>query len=115
MSDLFEVNAREYYRKHAPLARKSQCRTCHKRGRYKTGKTACVDCHEDSHKGQLGSECESCHSADVGFAEAKFDHDQQTKFPIEGLHKKLDCGKCWLNGHHCSSSCRFRHEHLCRD
>lgn len=80
--------------KHALLAEKNQCKSCHQRRQYKMGKTRCADCHEDPHRGQRGEQCEDCHSAEVDFTSARFDHDKRTRFPLQGLHKGLECGKC---------------------
>ncbi len=53
----------------------------------------CVGCHEDVHKGQLGPECTKCHNI-IDWKEAKqFDHSK-TKYPLTGLHAKVDCAKC---------------------
>lgn len=56
-------------------------------------RTTCSTCHEDEHKGQLGVECERCHSFDNFTTVTKFDH-QATEFPLAGRHTGLECVQC---------------------
>lgn len=55
---------------------------------------ACVSCHTDVHLGQVGIECERCHSvtgqkfAAVGFSHAR------TPFPLTGRHADAECRQC---------------------
>ncbi len=64
---------------------------------YKPVDTACASCHADQHVGQLAKDgvtaCEQCHST-KGFKPAKFDHDKQSSFPLEGKHKTARCAAC---------------------
>lgn len=61
--------------------------------------TACVNCHEDFHKGRLGQECASCHNFEdwKAIQVGKFDHNK-TRYPLTGLHAQVQCAKCHLNG-----------------
>jgi hypothetical protein len=71
------------------------CDTCHIEGVYKGLPLNCAGCHADAHAGQLGENCESCHSPDHRFeTHALFDHDTQSRFPLEGRHANVDCAKC---------------------
>ena len=80
----------------------SDCAACHaapnalKRDMGKTyllrGR-ACADCHADAHGGRLGTDCARCHSADVPFKQAAFDHGK-TRFPLSGAHKTVACASC---------------------
>jgi hypothetical protein len=56
--------------------------------------TACVACHrkDDSHKGQLGAKCESCHD-ERKWKGTVFDHNR-ARFPLTGSHARTECGKC---------------------
>jgi len=75
----------------------------------------CVKCHEDKHKGKLGNNCTKCHN-ESGFISLKlknnFDHNL-TDYPLEGLHKKVDCNKCHKSGKYTQaikfSSCNSCH------
>lgn len=76
--------------------RKVACDSCHKGHLYKEKtSTACVDCHanDDSHKGQFGRKCASCHTT-TGWGKNAFNHDKDTKFKLSGRHKDLACSDC---------------------
>jgi hypothetical protein len=55
--------------------------------------TNCVSCHEDYHKGQLGTDCQSCHNVNDWKAAKQFDHSK-TRYPLTGLHIQVACEKC---------------------
>jgi len=61
--------------------------------------TACVNCHEDFHKGRLGQDCISCHNFEdwKKISIGKFDHSK-TRYPLTGLHAQVQCAKCHTNG-----------------
>ena len=56
---------------------------------------ACVTCHEDVHRGRLGTACAACHSTSdfKTIARGKFDHER-TKYPLRGRHRTVACEKC---------------------
>lgn len=56
---------------------------------------ACLSCHEDKHRGQLGPDCARCHTQDGWKPVTGFNH-AQTKFPLTGLHQPVACSKCHL-------------------
>lgn len=73
-----------------------KCGQCHPKDQFKDTPIECgVRCHEDSlHKGTLGDECTPCHSPGIWDA-VRFDHTDDTKWPLEGLHAKIaDCADC---------------------
>ncbi len=78
---------------------KVKCETCHK-GKVYEEKLAkdCYSCHkkddEKVHKFKLGKKCESCHD-EKSWKEALFDHGL-SRFPLLGLHIKVECKKCHL-------------------
>ncbi len=57
----------------------------------------CESCHPDIHGGQFRTgtttACARCH-APAGWHALRFNHDQQTAFPLTGAHKKVVCGAC---------------------
>lgn len=61
-----------------------------------TRETQCMQCHEDKHDGNFGTDCASCHNT-ASFAqlnsEDQFNHSL-TDFPLEGMHIGLDCKLC---------------------
>jgi hypothetical protein len=92
--------------KHATL----ECRGCHKPALQKSAaaplirrkdratswlglETACAKCHEDPHRGQLGTTCTSCHGQTAWKPAAGFDH-AKTAYPLTGEHGKVECAKC---------------------
>ena len=82
--------------KHGPL----QCQACHAPGPsivkddHQPAKD-CNGCHakDDKHKGLNGTGCADCHST-ATWKSAAFDHNKQTKFPLEGAHAKTACATC---------------------
>jgi hypothetical protein len=71
------------------------CDKCHATQRYKDAKSECIACHDrdDVHKRRLGTRCEACHNART-WKSWDFNHDRQTKFRLDGAHRKLDCLAC---------------------
>lgn len=72
------------------------CVSCHTSGSYQDKlKTSCFSCHkkDDSHKGSYGKKCKNCHT-EKSWRSVIFNHDRDTKFNLNGLHKKLLCNDC---------------------
>ncbi len=94
--------------KHAPAT----CAACHKnltRVAARTGRSAptptvdfgglkrdCASCHDDTHKGDLGASCETCHSTER-FAVPTYAHRTSSPF-FEGAHTEVTCVKCHATG-----------------
>jgi len=82
-----------------PLIRKHKrvpCEKCHINDVYQNTPMECgVRCHEDSlHRGSLGDDCSRCHAGGTWKA-IRFDHTEDTKWPLVGLHKKVPtCEEC---------------------
>lgn len=92
--------------KHAPAA----CASCHKNlttvatrtGRstataaidFRGLKRECVTCHDDTHRGDLGQTCETCHGTER-FALASYTHKTPAPF-FAGAHAKGTCAGCHL-------------------
>jgi hypothetical protein len=77
------------------------CFACHRSAAYKGAPQGCVDCHaaDDRHKGSLGRECGSCHSAS-GWNLWEFDHGKATRFALTGAHADVACAGCHKQGPH---------------
>lgn len=56
-------------------------------------KTDCASCHQDRHKGEVGSDCNSCHTTNAWMPAVKLDHSR-TEFPLSGKHMAVTCVKC---------------------
>ena len=54
---------------------------------------ACLSCHRDEHRQQLGAACERCHTVSRWKDVARFDH-AGSKFPLVGAHARVACAKC---------------------
>jgi hypothetical protein len=57
--------------------------------------TTCAACHQDPHRGRLGSGCADCHGETswTAIEEGSFEHGK-TRFPLHGRHASVDCGGC---------------------
>jgi hypothetical protein len=56
--------------------------------------TTCSSCHRDVHLGQVGVNCQSCHSVQPAkFAVTGFAHTA-TSFPLTGRHENIECALC---------------------
>ena len=77
---------------HAPAS----CESCHMKHLFDTKtSTECSACHKkgDPHGGALGNRCETCHSAD-GWLETQFLHNRDSRFRLDGRHRKVECNQC---------------------
>ncbi len=62
---------------------------------FETPTTGCAACHEDVHDGQLDrpGSCETCHLS-TSFHTTRFDHQNDSRYPLTGKHAKVACAKC---------------------
>jgi len=75
---------------HAAVA----CEACHRTPSFKEASRACAGCHTDAHHaGRLGPNCATCHNPN-GWSRWRFDHDKQTRYPLTGAHRALQCHGC---------------------
>jgi len=76
---------------------KVECKKCHLTQLYRDSPSDCFACHKkddnDTHKRRMGRKCESCHNA-RSWKAWDFNHDERTKFKLDGGHKKPDCYAC---------------------
>lgn len=73
------------------------CNACHlPKKKFRDAKHDCIDCHKnnDVHEGELGQECNDCHSEKT-WSDTRFDHSK-TKFKLKGKHKKTACLSCHI-------------------
>jgi len=71
------------------------CEACHTALDFTQVARQCRDCHEDrdAHDGAFGEACETCHNPN-GWNRWRFDHDEQTTYPLVGSHRGLECASC---------------------
>lgn len=80
--------------KHAEVA----CTDCHVNHDYTGLPTDCYSCHkgDDTHKGQYGTDCASCHT-EAGWEQVQpFDHNAFS-FKLTGQHVNVPCTSCHVN------------------
>jgi hypothetical protein len=53
----------------------------------------CVGCHQDEHRGQLGTDCTRCHTTSGWKPASGFSH-ANAKFQLTGAHATVACAKC---------------------
>lgn len=60
--------------------------------------TNCSDCHVDPHVAQFAkdgrTDCASCHTTQADFHVLDFDHDRDSRFPLDKTHRPLACSAC---------------------
>ncbi|MEZ4705101.1 MAG: cytochrome c3 family protein [Bdellovibrionota bacterium] len=82
-----------------------KCESCHKKKRdsghtsYLGLDTQCKSCHTDIHKSAKNDlkQCERCHSTSQWKpirSTINFEHNQETKYPLTGSHRNVDCYGC---------------------
>ncbi|MBT8120172.1 MAG: cytochrome C [Gammaproteobacteria bacterium] len=95
------------------IHKKTSCNQCHKGDLYEDElKARCIDCHkkDDVHKGNQGSNCDSCHNEKGWNDRVLFDHDL-TRFPLIGMHAVAQCEECHLSENYgeTDSDCNLCH------
>jgi hypothetical protein len=73
------------------------CTSCHVNNVFRGTHSDCYSCHSarDSHNGQFGTSCGSCHSTN-GWKPATFDHNLSA-FKLTGQHVNVACTSCHVN------------------
>jgi Zn finger protein HypA/HybF involved in hydrogenase expression len=88
------------------------CNDCHKNSLKTKLKTECVACHQkdDVHKGKQGKRCASCHNEKSWKNNVQFDHDLSS-FPLIGMHAVTACDECHVSSEYSSapSACNDCH------
>ena len=76
-----------------------RCADCHGRAmRTAKARGACRTCHQDKHRGALGTACERCHNPTSWAQTAAFREHRATRFPLVGSHAAVDCTACHIRG-----------------
>lgn len=75
---------------------KAECLRCHNdRGPVQAfAARGCAGCHEDAHRGQLGSDCKTCHDETNWRANEQIAAHNRTRFPLIGAHAAAACWRC---------------------
>ncbi|MGE3691858.1 MAG: cytochrome c3 family protein [Novosphingobium sp.] len=75
---------------------RAPCAGCHgNANNYRGIQRACAACHsrKDPHRGQLGRNCQNCHSTAAWKQVSGFDHNR-TGFALTGAHRQQGCMSC---------------------
>ncbi len=85
----------------------ADCTSCHKPLRRPDGAgrtwgrakgTDCASCHESPHGDQFDTPrkkaCVKCHESPVSFGILSFDHNLESRFPLDEAHQKVECAGC---------------------
>jgi hypothetical protein len=87
-----------------------ECRACHKPALMKSGavplmprgdrarrwmglERECASCHQDPHRGEVGTTCERCHDQKAWAPATRFDH-ARSRYPLTGAHRDVKCLQC---------------------
>jgi len=57
---------------------------------------SCIGCHQDEHRGQVGTECAQCHTTQSWKPASGFNHTA-AKFQLTGAHATVACDKCHVS------------------
>jgi hypothetical protein len=79
------------------------CRACHPGPEgalvFAGRPVTCNGCHQDRHDGHFAksgrTDCARCHDP-AAWRPARFDHDRETSFPLQGAHRSVPCAGCHL-------------------
>ncbi len=73
----------------------ADCKACHESLVFEYVASSCVDCHADPHRGEVGVDCQGCHSIQ-GWQDNRqmFVFHFTTRFPLLGGHANVDCDSC---------------------
>ncbi len=79
---------------HTPLRRPDEFGRTWKRA----AGTGCASCHETPHGDQFdkprAKACVKCHESAASFRELSFDHDLESRFPLDEAHEAVACADC---------------------
>ena len=58
----------------------------------------CAGCHEDVHRGSLGTSCDSCHDERTWRPPDRLVRQMHTRFPLVASHASVACWRCHPGG-----------------
>lgn len=70
------------------------CIQCHSIENFSVAERTCSTCHEDIHRGQVGNQCQICHTPEHWQNVRPDVAHARTRFPLLGSHQNLDCSAC---------------------
>jgi len=73
------------------------CKSCHSSLTFSGTKSLCADCHGDIHRGELGKQCDRCHSPQSWLVADMVQKHKNSRFPLLGVHATAECRACHPN------------------
>ena len=66
---------------------------------FESKRRLCADCHANPHGGQFEHRkdrgaCQGCHGVDAFVPADRFNHDRDSRFRLEGAHRRTPCASC---------------------
>ena len=75
--------------------RSANCLGCHRTLEFAATPTQCAACHLDPHQGELGLDCERCHTPRSFIDRSSMIRGHlATRLPLDGRHRVIDCEDC---------------------
>ncbi|MBM4165519.1 MAG: hypothetical protein FJ218_01125 [Ignavibacteria bacterium] len=76
-----------------------RCQSCHHSLKFseEKGSLQCVSCHTDQHRGEVGKQCERCHTTQSWVVTDIVEKHQASRFPLLGIHRSVSCVQCHTN------------------
>ncbi len=83
---------------HRPAAGSGQSAAAASPVTFRGTSRACASCHRDVHLGQFQeagvTRCDRCHASTGRWVADRFDHNRDSRFPLEGAHAQAGCKDC---------------------
>jgi hypothetical protein len=76
------------------------CQSCHQSlvfSDLKGKAQQCLSCHQDQHRGEVGKQCERCHTSKSWVVTDMPEKHQVSRFPLLGVHRSVNCKQCHTN------------------
>jgi hypothetical protein len=74
-----------------------RCTGCHASLKFSGARELCADCHDDVHRGELGKQCDRCHTPESWLVADMVQKHKNTRFALVGAHAAADCRSCHPN------------------
>ncbi|WP_430932232.1 hypothetical protein [Saccharicrinis sp. 156] len=78
----------------------ARCTDCHTSLAFSEAQSSCVSCHTDLHAGTVGLDCNRCHETNSWLVQNTLELHEQSRFPLLGAHKVVDCADCHTAASH---------------
>ena len=69
-----------------------RCTGCHAALKFSGARNLCADCHDDVHRGELGKQCDRCHTPESWLVSDMVQKHKNTRFALVGAHAAATAG-----------------------